>query len=201
MASPAFRRLRSAKRNHDAHHVGAIFINCSDPACQAARAAWNAAEQADPLDPVESDVDQARRNLAYRSPELEATLLLIASHRRRCRLLGCYYGPDGTEAACIYCTLTKPVIEGRPEEPLASPSSGSLAETFESFRLAILEPMQAGDVQVRETRRAYYAGAAAVLDLVIKAAVELSDEKAEDYLVFLGEELRAWSEMLEEGRV
>lgn len=155
--------------------------------------------------------DEPSPALPYRSRELETTLAILASHAMRCLLDGCRYEEGGDR--CRYCNARR-VGKGLYRSPVEAPIGivadarkrathpiGSISEAFESFRREILEPIGAGDVQTVETRRAFYAGSAAIFGLVLKAAAELDADESENYLVFIGEELEAWGRLLDDGKV
>jgi hypothetical protein len=77
----------------------------------------------------------------------------------------------------------------------------TVASQWESFAALVL-PADAGDVQRQETRRAFYAGAQALLGLMMHG-LEATDEVTDDdvaSLTRLQEELAAFVRDVKEGR-
>lgn len=65
--------------------------------------------------------------------------------------------------------------------------SGLLADAWASYRESVV-PAEAGEVQVQECRRAFYAGARAIEAMFISAMVDMPDsEGAEAIAALIGE--------------
>ena len=74
----------------------------------------------------------------------------------------------------------------------------TIEEKWASYVDAVLLPLQPSAVQARETRRAFYAGAAAMFDLM--TAIEDSEGKAIQQLARFQQEIRAFAEELTRGQ-
>lgn len=77
--------------------------------------------------------------------------------------------------------------------------SGRVAAIWASFAERVL-PMRAGSVQKRETKRSFYAGAAAMLEIVSNLSAELSEEDACRELAAVEAELLDFMADVERGR-
>jgi hypothetical protein len=71
----------------------------------------------------------------------------------------------------------------------------TIAEEWEGYREAVI-PKNAGEVQIMETRRAFYAGALALSTLIAGFSDKESDAEADRLL----DELVAFNEMVKDGK-
>ncbi len=76
-----------------------------------------------------------------------------------------------------------------------------IADQFESYKTAAI-PQDASETQVRETRRAFYAGAEAMMTICHYVGQDsVSEDKAQNILVDADQELREFSKAVLEGRM
>jgi len=75
-----------------------------------------------------------------------------------------------------------------------------LGRHWELFRRTILAPAGATAHQVREMRRAFYAGAASCFEVQIREIAALSDEDAERAMSALNDEFVEFGEAIRKGR-
>lgn len=76
----------------------------------------------------------------------------------------------------------------------------TVAEQWKSFRDEVMPP-NVSRIQQQEMRRAFYAGAQALLTLmVVNVTDEMSDEEGGEYTNSLSEELMAFAKDVKEGR-
>ena len=68
---------------------------------------------------------------------------------------------------------------------------GQLEEGWNEYRQKVVPP-KAGPVQVKETKRAFYAGAAAMFYTLILNATDKNSNKDLDVVEALHQELEAW---------
>jgi len=67
-----------------------------------------------------------------------------------------------------------------------------LIHSWTEFETKILDAIDAGPLQRRETRRAFYAGAAAMFDLVFEATKDEDETVCEINLTLLNDEIKEW---------
>lgn len=79
--------------------------------------------------------------------------------------------------------------------------SSEFAKTWERYATKVM-PKQAGPVQMKETRRAFYAGGAALMNTILRVLSEGHEPTQEDYdaLEDLNREFHAFTTDVEEGR-
>jgi len=74
----------------------------------------------------------------------------------------------------------------------------TIAEQFESYRKDVI-PVDASETQVKETRLAFYAGAAAIMAILIGLEKQnLSDDQLEPEILSLTLELKVFSDSVKE---
>lgn len=77
---------------------------------------------------------------------------------------------------------------------------GKIASQFESYREKVI-PREASETQVRETRRAFYAGAQAMMTICKAVGTDhVSEAEGEQILEDADQELRRFCEDVIEGR-
>ena len=78
---------------------------------------------------------------------------------------------------------------------------GTLAQAWAMYERTTLDPINAGQVQRQETRRAFYTGVACLLDMMTFSLEEGTEptEKDMDYMDGIQRELEAFAEALKAG--
>jgi hypothetical protein len=76
----------------------------------------------------------------------------------------------------------------------------NIASEWAAFSALILDPVQAGPTQRQECRRAFYAGAIAMFQLVSEASAHPSEDVCVLNMELLNREIQQWTEMLQTGR-
>lgn len=80
------------------------------------------------------------------------------------------------------------------------PMDANLASLWAFFETSVLDPIAASPVQRQESRRAFYSGAGAMFELVMKATAPENEELCMAMLSELEHELLHFGELLKKGQ-